>query len=116
MVFVAVGLLLGPEVVLIDPACRRAREGACGGDLAVVLFADASRIDLRALRGQVAVPRLLGIGLPLTLVAGFARRSRSLGALSWPGALLAVVLGAHGRGARSGGGRSRGCRRRCDRA
>ena len=39
--------------------------------LALVLFSDASRIDLRALRDGYAVPaRLLGIGLPLPIVAG----------------------------------------------
>jgi len=39
--------------------------------LALVLFADASRIDLRLLRRELAVPaRLLGIGLPLTIIAG----------------------------------------------
>ncbi len=41
--------------------------------LALVLFADASTIDLRTLRRELAVPlRLLGIGLPLTIVAGVA--------------------------------------------
>ena len=39
--------------------------------LALVLFADASRIDLGALRRTVGVPvRLLGLGLPLTIVLG----------------------------------------------
>src|SRR3954447_625812 len=39
--------------------------------LTLVLFADASRISLRALRREFAVPlRLLGIGLPLTILAG----------------------------------------------
>src|SRR5215218_1797999 len=39
--------------------------------LALVLFSDASRIDLRALREGYAMPaRLLGIGLPLTIGAG----------------------------------------------
>ncbi len=39
--------------------------------LAVVLFADASRIKLRVLRHEYAVPlRLLAIGLPLTIVIG----------------------------------------------
>ena len=43
--------------------------------LTVVLFADASRIDLRTLRREYAVPaRLLGIGLPLTIAFGAARR------------------------------------------
>ena len=40
-----------------------------------MLFADASRIDLRALRREYALPaRLLGIGLPLTIVVGALRR------------------------------------------
>jgi NhaP-type Na+/H+ or K+/H+ antiporter len=39
--------------------------------LALVLFADASRVNVRALRADAAIPvRLLGIGLPLTIVAG----------------------------------------------
>jgi NhaP-type Na+/H+ or K+/H+ antiporter len=39
--------------------------------LAVVLFTDASRIDLHALRREYGVPtRLLAVGLPLTIVAG----------------------------------------------
>ncbi len=62
--------------------------------LTLVLFADASRISLRALRREFAVPlRLLGIGLPLTIAAGTL-----VGALVIPGisvaeaAVLAVVL------------------------
>lgn len=39
--------------------------------LVLVLFTDAVRIDLRALRDQASIPaRLLGLGLPLTLVSG----------------------------------------------
>jgi hypothetical protein len=39
--------------------------------LTLVLFADASRIDLAALRREIALPaRLLGIGLPLTIAVG----------------------------------------------
>ena len=39
--------------------------------LALVLFCDASRIDLGQLRREVGVPvRLLGIGLPLTIALG----------------------------------------------
>ena len=39
--------------------------------LALVLFSDASRIDFGKLRREISVPiRLLGIGLPLTIVAG----------------------------------------------
>jgi hypothetical protein len=39
--------------------------------LALVLFADASRINLQALKLEYALPlRLLGIGLPLTILLG----------------------------------------------
>jgi NhaP-type Na+/H+ or K+/H+ antiporter len=58
-----------------------------------VLFGDASRIDLQALRDEVSIPaRLLGLGLPLTLVAGFGVGLVLLGALSWPEALLLAVI------------------------
>ena len=41
--------------------------------LTLVLFTDAARIDMTALRREYAVPlRLLGIGLPLTIIAGWA--------------------------------------------
>src|SRR5207244_4900917 len=59
--------------------------------LALVLFADASRIDLRTLRREYAVPaRLLGLGLPLTIVAGALLASLLFGSLS---VAEAVVLG-----------------------
>ena len=45
--------------------------------LTLVLFADASQIDVGALRREYAVPlRLLGIGLPLTILAGWALAAR----------------------------------------
>ena len=73
MAFVLIGLLVGPLVigdVTVAPASATVRTLA-EATLAVVLFADASRIKLRLLRREYAVPlRLLGIGLPLTIVAG----------------------------------------------
>ena len=62
--------------------------------LALVLFADASRIDLRALRREVDIPvRLLGIGLPLTIAAGTLVALGLLPALTFAEALvLAIVL------------------------
>jgi NhaP-type Na+/H+ or K+/H+ antiporter len=73
MAFVLIGLLLGPLVigdVTVAPASSTVRTLA-EATLAVVLFADASRIKLRVLRREYAVPlRLLGVGLPLTIVAG----------------------------------------------
>ena len=96
MIFTAVGLLVGVDALgLVDPAASgEAVKLLAEATLTLVLFADASRIDLRALRGEITVPaRLLGIGLPLTLVAGFAAAIVVLGELAWPEALvLAVIL------------------------
>jgi sodium/hydrogen antiporter len=62
--------------------------------LAVVLFADASRIKLSPLRREYAVPlRMLGIGLPLTIVAGAILATVLFGQLNAAEAVvLAVVL------------------------
>jgi NhaP-type Na+/H+ or K+/H+ antiporter len=96
MIFTAVGLLVGSDALgLVDPApAGETVKLLAEATLTLVLFADASRIDLRALRREITVPaRLLGIGLPLTLVAGFAAAVGVLGSLDWPEALvLAVIL------------------------
>ena len=62
--------------------------------LVLVLFTDASRIDLRLLRREHDLPvRLLSIGLPLTIVAGTLLAVVVLGGLSfWEAALVAVIL------------------------
>jgi sodium/hydrogen antiporter len=73
MVFVAVGLLVGPEVLGgIDlESSSETVQVLAEATLALVLFCDASRIELGLLRGQGRVPlRLLGIGLPLTIALG----------------------------------------------
>jgi NhaP-type Na+/H+ or K+/H+ antiporter len=73
MAFVLIGLLVGPLVigdVTVAPTGATVRTLA-EATLAIVLFADASRIKPRVLRREYTVPlRLLGIGLPLTIVAG----------------------------------------------
>jgi NhaP-type Na+/H+ or K+/H+ antiporter len=96
MVFTAVGLLFGVDALdLVDPAATgESAKLLAEATLSLVLFADASRIDLRALRGEVPVPaRLLGIGLPLTITLGFALAVVLVGKLAWPEALvLAVIL------------------------
>ena len=73
MVFVVIGVLAGPLVideVTSAPSSSTVRTVA-EATLAVVLFADASRIKLRLLRREYAVPlRLLGVGLPLTIAVG----------------------------------------------
>jgi len=62
--------------------------------LTLVLFADASRIDIRALRREFAVPaRLLGIGLPLTILVGGGLAAGIFSQLSLAEALvLAIIL------------------------
>jgi NhaP-type Na+/H+ or K+/H+ antiporter len=96
MAFTALGLLFGADALgLVDESATG--EGVkllAEATLTLVLFSDASRIDLRALRSEIALPvRLLAIGLPLTLLAGFGAALVVLGGLAWPEALvLAVVL------------------------
>ncbi len=73
MVFVIIGLLVsffnlellepGPKAGFVKPLMEFT--------LILVLFIDGSTIDLKALRGEKALPiRLLGIGLPITMIIG----------------------------------------------
>jgi sodium/hydrogen antiporter len=96
--FTAAGLLVGTEGlgwVDVSPNAGSLRLLA-EATLALVLFSDASRIDLRALRDGYAVPaRLLGIGLPLTIVAGTLAAIVVLPDLALAEAVvLAIVLAA----------------------
>ena len=81
--FTAAGLVVGGGGlgwVELSPEAESLRLLA-EATLALVLFSDASRIDLRALRDGYALPaRLLGIGLPLTIVAGHGGRARGVAA------------------------------------
>ena len=94
--FVAAGLVAGDELFgVLEPA--KAQEVlliAAEATLALVLFTDASRLDVGRLRREFALPgRLLGIGLPLTIVAGAALGAALLGKLSAVEALvLAIAL------------------------
>ena len=95
MLFTGAGLLVGAEALgLLDPTpASHTVKILAEATLTCVLFSDASRIDLRALRGEAGVPaRLLGIGLPLTLLAGFALAAVVLGSLGWPEALLLAII------------------------
>lgn len=96
MVFVAAGLIAGPEVLgwldlqIQSEGVRLLAEAT----LTLVLFTDASRIDMRLLRREVGLPvRLLGIGLPLTIAAGTVIAAAVLTRLTWAEALvLAIIL------------------------
>ena len=95
MVFVLFGLLVGPKVlgeVDLDSTSSTVRTLA-EATLALVLFCDASRIDLRALRADHGVPlRLLGIGLPLTIAAGALAAAVLFGQLSIEEAVILGVI------------------------
>jgi sodium/hydrogen antiporter len=94
--FVTTGLVAGSDAIgavdlhLETESVRVLAEST----LTLLLFADASRIDVGALRREVTVPlRLLGIGLPLTIVAGALLAWGVFGELAFVEALvLAVVL------------------------
>jgi NhaP-type Na+/H+ or K+/H+ antiporter len=95
MVFTVIGIVVGARALDLIDLEQRGEEIKLLTEaaLTVVLFSEASRIDLRALRGEAAVPaRLLGIGLPLTLLAGFVVALAFLGGLAWPEALLLAVI------------------------
>ena len=96
MVFTGAGLVVGAKAAgLVDPNPGGATvKLLASATLAVVLFGDAARIDLRALREEYRLPgRLLGIGLPLTIVFGLVTGLALFGSLGWPEALvLAIVL------------------------
>jgi sodium/hydrogen antiporter len=96
MVFVALGLLVGGRVldlVDVDSANRYVRLLA-EATLTLVLFTDAVRVNLGSLRRESALPtRLLGIGLPLTIVAGTLAGLALFPQLDlWTAAALATIL------------------------
>lgn len=96
MVYVAAGIILGPSALgLLDVGLGQ--EGVrllAEATLVVVLFSDASRIDLRVLRREYDLPaRLLGLGLPLTIAAGGALALVLFGGLEfWEAMLLGAIL------------------------
>jgi NhaP-type Na+/H+ or K+/H+ antiporter len=95
MVVVAVGILVGPLVLndlTLRPTSSTVRTLA-EATLAVLLFSDASRIDLRALRREASLPvRLLGVGLPLTIMVGALAAVMLFGSFSLSDALILAVI------------------------
>jgi NhaP-type Na+/H+ or K+/H+ antiporter len=96
IVFVAAGVILGPgglglvEFELDDHTVLLLGEVA----LALVLFTDAARTNLSALRQNEALPlRLLGIGMPLTIALGTVAAALVLTDLTfWEAAIVGTVL------------------------
>ena len=96
MVFTAAGLLAGSwalDLVRVDAANQFVRLLA-EATLALVLFTDAVGVNLHRLRRESLVPaRLLGAGLPLTIVAGTLAALALFPQLNlWTAAALATIL------------------------
>ncbi len=96
MAFALFGLLISVDVLGLI-------EMGIGGEflniiaeltLILILFTDASRIDLKLLRREHDIPlRLLAIGLPLTMIGGALLAAVMLNFVNiWEGAILAVML------------------------
>ncbi|MGI9243518.1 MAG: cation:proton antiporter, partial [Verrucomicrobiales bacterium] len=96
MVFVTVGILAGPlgfglfELNLDGELVQTLAEVT----LILILFSDASTIDLKALRKEYVIPsRLLGIGLPLTMIFGLGLALVMFPGVSvWMLAIMAFIL------------------------
>jgi len=96
MLFVTAGLLLGPvglDVVAADISDVTVQM-LFELTLALVLFTDATEVSLRTLREEVPLAgRLLGIGMPLTMVLGGGVATVMFTDLSfWEGMLVGVIL------------------------
>lgn len=95
MVFLVAGVLIGPKLIGgfdTSPTGATVRTLA-ETTLALVLFSDASRIDLRALRAEYQVPlRLLAIGLPLTIAAGALAAAGIFGSMTAAEAVVLAIL------------------------
>ncbi len=94
MVFVVVGYVLGPGGTGLLPIAPEAESIKTLTELtlALLLFADASTLSLGEARDDAGLPaRLLGIGLPLTLVCGAIM---TLILLPQEGIAFAFLLGA----------------------
>ncbi len=95
IVFLTVGLIVGNKGlgwVDFGPTSSRVRTLA-EVTLTLVLFSDASRIDVRALRREYRLPlRLLGVGLPLTILAGWAIGAGLFGSFTLAEVLILAVI------------------------
>jgi NhaP-type Na+/H+ or K+/H+ antiporter len=95
LIFAAMGALLGKSGlgVLGGAVTPDGLELVTTATLVLVLYSDASQLDVALLRREASVPlRLLGIGLPLTILAGFVASLVLLPQLAIAEALLLAVI------------------------
>jgi NhaP-type Na+/H+ or K+/H+ antiporter len=95
ILFVGIGVLVGPRVldeVDLSSSGSTVRTLA-EATLALVLFSGASRINLRELGREANLPvRLLGIGLPLTIIVGALAATAVFGKISIEEAVIIGVV------------------------
>ena len=96
MAFVVLGVVVthGPTSIIHFTLHSSTIRGLAEVTLALVLFADASRVNVRALRADAVLPaRLLGIGLPLTIGAGAATAALLFhGSGLWVAAAIGAIV------------------------
>lgn len=96
LLFASLGWVTGPEVLeaMEVPRDLTLTTLLLEATLVLVLFTDAMGINISRWRQEAAVPgRLLGIGLPLTLLAGWGVALVLFGDLSlWEAGLVAIIL------------------------
>ncbi len=95
MVFVAVGILAGSSGLgwLNGAVSADGLEAITTATLVLVLYSDAAQLRVRLLEHEAAIPvRLLAIGLPLTIIAGFVASLVLLPQLALAEALLLAVI------------------------
>jgi len=96
MAFVVLGVVVthGPTAIVDFNLHSSTIRSLAEVTLALLLFADASRVNVRALRADAALPaRLLGIGLPLTIGAGAAAAALLFGDNDlWVAAAIGAIV------------------------
>jgi NhaP-type Na+/H+ or K+/H+ antiporter len=98
MLFTALGLVLGPEVLdVLDFTGFLGQPELVTvlltGALVVVLFTDANAINSSNWRDDILPARLLGVGLPISIVVGWLLAAIVLPSLEfWEAAVLATML------------------------
>lgn len=102
LLFTAAGTAIGlitlsegtPTIAFVNHLDNESIQVLLESTLLIVLFSDAVMIDFRAVRREAFLPtRLLGIGLPLTVLVGTITATLLFPDLSfWQGAVIAIVL------------------------
>lgn len=92
--FAAAGFVAGPLLRIVDlGADEELLVLLLEAALVMVLFADSSSLDVRRWTKEPSLSgRLLGIGLPLTMVAGTVVAALLLGLEPWQAGLVGVIL------------------------